>query len=491
MGTETRRVQPNRLKRDIYIAAGLTVVAFVVALFFIVNRASFIANGIALEADFKLLHAELTRQQRNAEYALNEATTTLDGLVTLNRRQPELTFMAEDLKTWIADDYGMRQVLVVDADGSMRFAMKEGVETDDHMTLSLSKYAIRAAERARAYYEEIKPQLSEGWELDNARENERALYVVSDFATLDGQFGMILSQLIVPWADDGVFMEGDGHVNVAFRPLDKGGLDAAVERLNLHGFRVSTIADSSDLPARFDVTSLDGSPVFALLWDKPDPRSTILFAVLPLGVALSCAITALLAIMLRRYRMAISELAASEERNRRMANHDALTGLANRAQFDARLDHLIDGAPYEGFAVMCIDLDNFKAVNDTYGHNAGDAVLIAAAKRFAERVGDNGLVARVGGDEFIVLVTSGIDPSVLKMLGEALITDACMPVEFEGADLQIGASIGVSVWPADGRTAKDIINAADQVLYDSKRAGRGRCTFAELSGAEGDLTAAA
>ena len=197
-----------------------------------------------------------------------------------------------------------------------------------------------------------------------------------------------------------------------------------MERLNLSGFRISTIEDAPDAAARLDIASLDGSPAYALLWDQPDPRTKILLSVLPLGVALVCAITALLAVMLRRYRLALHELADSEERNRRMANHDALTGLANRAQFDARLDQLVAKPPREGFAVMCIDLDKFKAVNDTYGHNAGDAVLVAAASRFAERVGDKGLVARTGGDEFVALVTSGIDPLVLKMLGECLIADA-------------------------------------------------------------------
>jgi diguanylate cyclase (GGDEF)-like protein len=491
MGDDSRRFQPHKLKRDIYIAAGLKVVAFVVALFFIVNRARFVANGIALNGDFELLNAEIIQQRTKSEWTMNEATSMLDGLVTLNRRQPELTFMAEELKGWIANDYGLKQVLVVDSDGSIRFALKDGVDVDDPATIPVSRVAVGMAERARTYLEEIRPQLSEGWEYDNARENECAGYVLSDFVALDGQFGLVLAQVVVPWADDGVFMEGEGHVHVAFRPLDYGGLEAAVARLNLQGFRVSAIDDAPAQAARFDVTSLDGSPAFALLWDQPDPRKTILFAVLPLGVALCCAITALLAIMLRRYRMAISELAASEERNRRMANHDALTGLANRAQFDVRLDALIEQAPQRGFAVMCIDLDKFKAANDTHGHNAGDAVLIAAANRFADRVGGNGLVARVGGDEFIVLVTAGVEPGMLRLLGEQLIADATLPVTFEGIELQIGASIGVSVWPANGRSAKDIINAADQVLYDSKRAGRGRCTLADVTAGDEALIAAA
>ncbi|SON57864.1 putative diguanylate cyclase YegE [Hartmannibacter diazotrophicus] len=488
MGDVTSKSNPGRLKRDIYVAASLTVIAFVITLFFIVDRASVVANGLALQDDFELLNTELANQRRSAEVTMNEATTSLDGLATMRRRDPDMDFMIQEMKTWITEDYGIRQVLVVDGAGVFRFAMQDGNETAEPSSLPLSQFAVGSAERARAWFEEVKPQLPKGWELKNARQNDRARYVLSDFATVDGQFGMILAQVVVPFADDGIFMEGDGQVNVAFRPLDYGGLDAAAQRLSLRGFRVASVGDSPDIAARLEVASHDGTPAFALLWDKPDPRTPILLAVLPLGVALVCAIVALLAIMLRRYRLALHELAASEELNRRLANHDALTGLANRAQFDRRLDSLIKSNPRDGFAVMCIDLDKFKAVNDTYGHNAGDAVLVAAASRFAERIGEKGLVARTGGDEFVALVTSGVDPRDLKMLGECLIADACLPVPFESNDLQIGASIGVSIFPGNGRTAKDIINSADQVLYDSKRAGRGRCTLAEQSVRDADRT---
>jgi len=478
MGNENRRTNPNRLKRDIYVAAGLTVFAFVVALFVIVERASGVANGIALESDIRLISAELADQRRNAEYYMNEGTTTLDGFMALNARQPDMDYMADELKRWMSSSYGLQQVVVVDADGSIRLGLKGGEELEDPSSLAIAPIAPQIAERARAYFRQVLPTLPENWESGNAAKNVRHRYVVSDPVTIDGQFGYLMAQQVLPWNYDGNFDLGDGHVNVAFRRLDRGDLAAAVDRLNLSGFRASTIADAPDQAARLDVPNAEGSPAFALLWDQPDPRTIILFSVLPLGVALSSAITALLAIMLRRYRTALSELAASEERNRRMANHDALTGLANRAQFDARLDKMIEDKPQEGFAVMCIDLDKFKAVNDTYGHNAGDAVLVAAANRFAQRVGTLGLVARVGGDEFIVLVTAGLGPARLKTLGEALIEDAREPVIFEGTELQIGASIGVSIWPANGETAKDIINVADQVLYDSKRAGRGRCTLA-------------
>ncbi|MFN4271470.1 MAG: diguanylate cyclase domain-containing protein [Aliihoeflea sp.] len=476
------RANPRKLQRDIYVAAGLTVFAFALALSFIVDRASVTANRIALESDFRLLKAELESQRRQAAYVMNEATTSLDGLVTLARRQPSLVFMIEDMKHWIANDYGLRQVLVVDGNDTFRFAMRDGIETDDPQALPLAGVAVHAAARARDYFHETLPSLPEGWEFDNARSNSRERYVFSDFGTLDGQFGMVLAQFIVPWADDGIFMEGDGHVHVAFRALDRGGLDTAVRRLNLSGFRVSGIEDAPALEARLDVRShLKDAAAFSLLWDQPDPRSEILRSVWLSALLLVTTIMALLAVMLRRYRVALAELAASEEKNHRLANQDPLTGLANRVRFDAFLDRKIKLAPAEGFAVMCIDLDRFKAVNDTYGHNAGDAVLVATARRFADRVGNKGLVARVGGDEFVVLVCQGIEPRTLLELGNRLISDAVAPVRFEGNDLKIGASIGVSIWPSNGITAKEIINAADQVLYASKRAGRGRCTISETN----------
>ena len=308
------RANPRKLQRDIYVAAGLTVFAFALALSFIVDRASVTANRIALESDFRLLKAELESQRRQAAYVMNEATTSLDGLVTLARRQPSLVFMIEDMKHWIANDYGLRQVLVVDGNDTFRFAMRDGIETDDPQALPLAGVAVHAAARARDYFHETLPSLPEGWEFDNARSNSRERYVFSDFATIDGQFGMVLAQLIVPWADDGIFMDGDGHVHVAFRALDRGGLDTAVRRLNLSGFRVSGVEDAPALEARLDVSShLKDAAAFSLLWDQPDPRSEILRSVWLSALVLVTTIMALLAVMLRRYRVALAELAASEE----------------------------------------------------------------------------------------------------------------------------------------------------------------------------------
>jgi diguanylate cyclase (GGDEF)-like protein len=223
----------------------------------------------------------------------------------------------------------------------------------------------------------------------------------------------------------------------------------------------------------------DGTVAFNALWTPYAPRAAILSAVLPLAGALMALICALMIFMLSRHRNTFDALAESEARNRFLANHDALTGLANRGQLDQRFETLFRGDSQSSFAVMCIDLDSFKAVNDNHGHHAGDLVLQTVARRFAERIGDAGMVARVGGDEFIALITMNTEAEVLRMLASGITSDAATPVTFGSLTLQIGASVGVAVFPLDGRKSRELIAAADAALYESKRNGRGCVTFAD------------
>lgn len=176
----------------------------------------------------------------------------------------------------------------------------------------------------------------------------------------------------------------------------------------------------------------------------------------------------------------VTELRGQAKAMSYQASHDALTGLVNRPEFERRLEAVLEDARLEGTGhVVCyMDLDRFKVVNDTHGHDAGDAVLRAVAKRFQDRIGDHGIVARIGGDEFIAAVTKQVDRDHLQWLGDNLVADASQPVSYHGHELAIGASVGIAIWPRDGRAAREVITAADQFLYRSKGEGRGRTTIA-------------
>ncbi|MFD0387674.1 sensor domain-containing diguanylate cyclase [Tistrella bauzanensis] len=161
------------------------------------------------------------------------------------------------------------------------------------------------------------------------------------------------------------------------------------------------------------------------------------------------------------------------------AARDALTGLPNRRFFDDVLDLLCARLRDEGNVLGCvfIDLDGFKAVNDTLGHAMGDRVLIASAARLRETVRDTDVSIRLGGDEFVVLLTLDSDDPAGQAVhtAERLITLLSMPVPLEdGVMAHIGASAGVALWPLDDRDPRVVLGHADAALYQAKRAGRGR-----------------
>ena len=158
----------------------------------------------------------------------------------------------------------------------------------------------------------------------------------------------------------------------------------------------------------------------------------------------------------------------------RLALTDALTGLANRTRFDRQLQESI-AASLRGIgatAVLMIDLDRFKQVNDQLGHAAGDDLLIQVAQRLRAQVREHDLVARLGGDEFAILQTRVTDEQAVRTAGERLIQALSAPYEVMGQPVEIGASIGAALCPLHTSDADELVHFADMALYGVKRAGR-------------------
>jgi diguanylate cyclase (GGDEF)-like protein/PAS domain S-box-containing protein len=175
----------------------------------------------------------------------------------------------------------------------------------------------------------------------------------------------------------------------------------------------------------------------------------------------------------------ISARKERESRIQHLADHDALTGLLNRRMFDDRLRQALANARRTEniVALMLVDLDEFKVINDTYGHLTGDYVLRTVAKRIQESVRETDTVARLGGDEFVVVLVgqrSTEDPAVVaeKMLGA--ITQS---IPAGGRQLEIGASIGISIFPRDGDSPEALLRHADAAMYRVKDAGKNRYQF--------------
>ncbi|MGI4949152.1 MAG: putative bifunctional diguanylate cyclase/phosphodiesterase, partial [Janthinobacterium lividum] len=170
-----------------------------------------------------------------------------------------------------------------------------------------------------------------------------------------------------------------------------------------------------------------------------------------------------------------------EHRISHLAFHDSLTGLPNRAYFRQALEQALGrGGAGRPVAVLCLDLDDFKGVNDTLGHPVGDALLRGIGGILGELAPDC-LVSRLGGDEYAIILTGGFDPDRPRALAQAIIDRIALPMQADGHQIATGFSIGIAIGPDDGRDPDQLLKNADLALYRAKHDGRGVFRFFEAS----------
>lgn len=209
-----------------------------------------------------------------------------------------------------------------------------------------------------------------------------------------------------------------------------------------------------------------------------------------LGVAL---VVAVLDNRLEERTSTLSQsLAEANQELVQLALHDTLTRLPNRILLEERLQQSIEHAGRAGtpFSVLFMDLDGFKAVNDAYGHHAGDALLVELASRLRGAIGPDDSVARLWGDEFVVVSQHG-DPLGAAGLAQRLIDVLSVPVHALGHQFSVSASVGIAMYPNDGRKARVLLASADAAMYHAKRMGRGDYSFFEAemkSSAQAELS---
>lgn len=301
----------------------------------------------------------------------------------------------------------------------------------------------------------------------------------------------------------------DSSFSVEFSTLDFAASDRIRYSYRMHGFETGwTLADPAHRIARYTnlppgdyvlqlrATGRDGSsngsaldiPVHIV----PAWYQTLTFkGVMALLFLAACwGVTQLrVRFILRRERMleaVIKERTAalhvSQNELKKLAYFDALTGLANRRMFTENLQRLLTPTERQApaFALILVDLDKFKTINDTLGHDAGDALLVEVAGRLVSTVRENDSVARLGGDEFAILVSGHIDAGSLELLCGRVIDAVARPIVFVGRTIDTSASLGVALFPENGQTQDELYKAADLALYEAKRGGRN--TWRQFSG---------
>ncbi|MGB9365731.1 MAG: EAL domain-containing protein [Xanthobacteraceae bacterium] len=247
-------------------------------------------------------------------------------------------------------------------------------------------------------------------------------------------------------------------------------------RFDLPGLRALGSEPVKDDEHVYVVADSTGAAIARFAWVPNRPGASIVGTVLPFMAIAFGGFAVLTALALTYIRRSAAKIAEGESRLRHLALHDPLSGLPNRTFFGERLSEVISGTGKDGTvaAVLAIDLDHFKDINDTLGHHIGDALIGVVAQRLVHAVRHEDLVARLGGDEFAVITTDAADLDALQRFADRLISVLRAPYSISGHTLLIGASIGIAVIDGNNSDAADVMRRADVALYRAKNEGRSR-----------------
>lgn len=324
-------------------------------------------------------------------------------------------------------------------------------------------------------YLDVKHQLSPWLTNLNRLSSLSSSAFIADFIRLNGRVAEIAL---------GEVPKSGGQKLIFIRYLHYSFIDFLQHRGVVSDFRF-TPSDASQLnSAGFLLQSHLKVPVSYVSWQPMRPGSQMLMVTGPLVLMAMLAIALMGIKMTRRLWLSslrLSEsmlkLAASEAHAQQLAMQDVLTGLPNRAAMKEQINSRLSTLTSDGgsVALLLLDLDRFKMINDTYGHHIGDELIIEVSKRLTGLLHPEDAIGRLGGDEFVVIMNHPENEQQVIQLCQQIIEQLTAPVMLEGNRLWVGVSIGIAVAPEQGTERQELMRKADIALYAAKSEGRGRC----------------
>lgn len=453
------------------VAPALAVVAvtaaLIAALAFYSARES---DRLALQREQSVIETVLARSITRIAHDQEGVTVWDDAVLEVRAGQPDIAWLDNNLGAWMRVYFGHDESYVLDGKDRPLYAMQDGAR------VPLARYgrgvsataaplvaSLRAKLRRRSPGDVLPATLSPGAIDLGIVHDHPAIVSVKPITSDTGRFPQVA---------------GTEPLHIAVRYLDTDFVRDLANRFALKGAvfsRVPPPEGRQGVPLRSSTQQLLGY----VSWVPFRPGSLMVARVTPILAASLFLIFAMVAMLLRRIHRSTLQLQASEAQAQHLAFHDPLTGLANRTLFEDRLAHHLAQARVSGtsLALLYLDLDGFKQVNDTLGHPAGDELIQEVATRLSGSVRTDDLVARIGGDEFAV-VQLGIDtPAAAEILCMRIIEEVNRPFEVAGTQAHVGISMGVAFGPRDAAERIDLARKADIALYRAKAAGRGRYVF--------------
>ncbi|MDX6805550.1 putative bifunctional diguanylate cyclase/phosphodiesterase [Terrihabitans rhizophilus] len=444
---------------------GIIAVSFILTIFLIVRIAD-AQNTASLQRTAEFAEAAVSRQREALERTAKDYAAWADAYRHLHP-QVDLQWSYEEgnIGSTLFPDLGIDHLLVIGPSDDTAYAVVEGKLSANAVAERLLDGGIRAL-------------------VARARESGTETVPVTGFLSAGGHPVLAAAAVISPGDQDDVARApGPTSVLVLASGLTPERLERLAGEYFVPALR-SVPADGLRPEESIAISSEDGSLRLALEWDAERPGQALIDQVLPWVLA-AAVLMGLLAFLILRYAVRTArtieegarELAAAHRKAEHLAMHDAVTGLPNRSMMSRFLDSSIGRESGQALALIYLDLDRFKPVNDTMGHLAGDLVLGEVANRLRSAVREKDLVARVGGDEFVVALRSVTAPAEVELLCQRLKEAVSQPIRLDGTDVGVGMSAGIAMAPTDAQTSEELIRMADIAMYQAKATRRGSHQF--------------
>lgn len=477
-----QKSQPKqKLTRSVFLIAAGVFVLLVASAATSLFHSAHEADRIASHTEQRLVKLEIARQLEIAKRQQSQISYWDKGYLAL-KDKPDEEFVQSEIADWLWEDFGIRSSLVVTSKNNVVVdVLKDEILTSSkrqHLADGNTDLIIQA----RYNYKKNRVAHSGGYMVQAASSRVPELLAVSSIRKIDGKLKIVTAQAIVSDEVETPIKGEDIRVFLTIKPFGPNSLKLFSKRTNLRNVQVVASDNLPNNPNKVALPNGSSTPEFYLTWQPNAPFPIIMKTSAPLLALFFTLAGVGIWLVGRKFSSVINQLEHREAENRFLAQHDVLTKLPNRGKFDQKVESAIERYKNENqtqFAILSVDLDRFKAVNDTFGHQAGDVVIQTVAARFSQIVGNHGVVARMGGDEFAVLIYDSTDSDALNWLSDTMIELAGETMTFEGGQTTIGASIGIAHYPHDGQNLNELMRSSDLALYQAKESGRNKTCYTD------------
>jgi diguanylate cyclase (GGDEF)-like protein len=423
------------------------------------------ADELSLLRQQQLVDLIVSRMQTNVAHDQESATVWDDAVKAVSGDTVNVEWLDQNLGTWMHTYFGHDGAFVISPQRKLEF----GYLNDKNDAEAAYRIIEPAADGLIANLQarlEAEDQTGTGDHVLSIGE--------SDLAPVGGRPAIVSVKPIISDTGNLVQVPGKQYLHVAVRYLDGGFLTSLAKDYLFQDLRFTWKPDVSDGKSYAALRQGSGKVLGYFSWSPFQPGRAVMHATIPVLVIVAFLLFVVMTMLGAMIWKRSSKLEASRAQLEHLAHNDILTGLANRLTFTSCLDASLAASGTAALnAVLYLDLDRFKDVNDTLGHPVGDQLIIQVAARLREIAGAGTLLARVGGDEFTAVVNGTSQQDIENICGR-FIAAIRQPFAIDGQPILIGLSIGVAIAHGSNASGIDLTRKADIALYHAKSAGRNR-----------------